>query len=395
MSPPSITNIPRELLDIITDDIDKPRDILSLALSCRRLKDLLIPDILKKLEYATIIAPFEYHHLWDHLSSHPELACHVRVLSIAPDADPSTSPHVFDYTLGLAPDDVGAGFIAAIISTISHVVKSMCVTLASLLFGVIDDEKDRDALSGFGSLISILLKIGVYLLTCRVASHRRRNSQVLDLPNLTHLHIDAGSSGRGGPVDSAAVDVWKRFLLGCPKLKCLSIFHSRFTPHNSAVESFDAILDIVHWRYLKKLDLWPSIYSSSTFNKFLARHPSIEWLDLSNYSGPQFPVGSFQHLHYLSGDLSAIRAIAPSKPPSLRTIFYLCHIDNSFGPQVDEVVRAFKSMEPTLRCVELVGQGRPFWGDYTDGLATRIHARLPRLRIDLHSSFNLYPGEDE
>ncbi|KDQ55157.1 hypothetical protein JAAARDRAFT_196024 [Jaapia argillacea MUCL 33604] len=387
---PSIINIPRELLDIITDHLDKPRDILSLALTCRRLKDILIPDVLNELEYAYIVAPFEYHHLWDHLSSHPELARHVRALEITDGTKTLTLPHVFDYTLGLSPDDAGAGFIAAIISMVLHVIHSMCIMLALLLLEVIDDEKGRDALD---YLILILLKFGVRRLTSRVASHRRRKSEVLDLPNLIHLTIDVGSSDK--PADSATVDVWKRFLLGCPKLQSLSILHSQSNPHDSAIKSFDAILDIMHWPYLKKLSLWPSICSPSTLNNFLARHPSIQWLKISNYSGPQFPVGSFQHLLYLSGDLSAIRSIASSKPPSLRTIFYSCHIDNTFGPQVDELVGAFESMEPTLRCVELVRKGCARWGDYTDGLATRIHTRLPRLRIDLHSAFNLYPGEDE
>ncbi|KDQ55156.1 hypothetical protein JAAARDRAFT_342542 [Jaapia argillacea MUCL 33604] len=65
--------------------IDKPSDVLSLALSCHSLKTLLIPTVLAKLEYRYIATSLNSYCLWDRIRRSPELARQVRRLDITSD----------------------------------------------------------------------------------------------------------------------------------------------------------------------------------------------------------------------------------------------------------------------------------------------------------------------
>ncbi|KDQ63961.1 hypothetical protein JAAARDRAFT_682744 [Jaapia argillacea MUCL 33604] len=79
-----LLSIPLELVHSIVDKLDKPSDILALALTCRFLKDILIPFVLNYREIVTVWET-RYFPLWKRLAQDPSLAQNVRNLRVEVD----------------------------------------------------------------------------------------------------------------------------------------------------------------------------------------------------------------------------------------------------------------------------------------------------------------------
>lgn len=75
----SLTRQPNEILDMIAFHIDSRKDLLSLALTCQRLRDIVLP---RHLEYRFIQCRPSSEKVWRHLIAHPLLARNVRRLHI-------------------------------------------------------------------------------------------------------------------------------------------------------------------------------------------------------------------------------------------------------------------------------------------------------------------------
>lgn len=75
----SFTRQPTELLDAIVSHVDAKQDLLSLALSCKRLHAVVFP---RHFEYRVIRGKVSSLRLWNHLIVHRSLARNVRVLEI-------------------------------------------------------------------------------------------------------------------------------------------------------------------------------------------------------------------------------------------------------------------------------------------------------------------------
>jgi hypothetical protein len=78
--PSSLLELPVELLERIIDFIDYPKELLSLALSCKNLCYLVIP---RPLEYRFIETRADNFVLWQSLISNPSIAINVRILHIS------------------------------------------------------------------------------------------------------------------------------------------------------------------------------------------------------------------------------------------------------------------------------------------------------------------------
>ncbi|KZT21688.1 hypothetical protein NEOLEDRAFT_1034592, partial [Neolentinus lepideus HHB14362 ss-1] len=59
-----LLSLPAELRGLVVGYIDKPNDLLALALTCRDLYRLLVPDHLEYCQIRTFLCAEE---LWDHL----------------------------------------------------------------------------------------------------------------------------------------------------------------------------------------------------------------------------------------------------------------------------------------------------------------------------------------
>lgn len=75
----SFTRQPTELLDAIVSHVDAKPDLLSLALSCKRLHQVVFP---RHFEYRVIRGKVSSLRLWNHLIVNRSLARNVRVLEI-------------------------------------------------------------------------------------------------------------------------------------------------------------------------------------------------------------------------------------------------------------------------------------------------------------------------
>lgn len=71
----TMTRQPNEILDMIASHIDSRRDLLALALTCQRLRDVVLP---RHLEYRIIHCKLSSEKVWRHLIAHPLLAANVR-----------------------------------------------------------------------------------------------------------------------------------------------------------------------------------------------------------------------------------------------------------------------------------------------------------------------------
>lgn len=75
----SFTRQPTELLDAIVSHVDSKQDLLSLALSCKRLHAIVFP---RHFEYRVIRGKVSSLRLWNHLIVNRSLARNVRVLEV-------------------------------------------------------------------------------------------------------------------------------------------------------------------------------------------------------------------------------------------------------------------------------------------------------------------------
>lgn len=82
--PASLCTLPPELLETSLGLIDKPSDLLALALTCRLLARLVLPRHLCYRELS-LYCFVNGHLLWAHLAASPGLARNVRSLSIGTD----------------------------------------------------------------------------------------------------------------------------------------------------------------------------------------------------------------------------------------------------------------------------------------------------------------------
>lgn len=73
-------SLPDELLEAVVDETDARRDVLALALSCRRLHSST--HNIGALKYSRIVALFDHSDLWTHLISNSHLAAQVRELDV-------------------------------------------------------------------------------------------------------------------------------------------------------------------------------------------------------------------------------------------------------------------------------------------------------------------------
>ena len=77
---------PTEILDAIAFHVDSRRDLLALALSCRRLYDVVFP---RHWEYRVVRAKASQLRVWHHLAVHRALARNVRRLEVLDERAPA------------------------------------------------------------------------------------------------------------------------------------------------------------------------------------------------------------------------------------------------------------------------------------------------------------------
>lgn len=95
----SLVNQPTEILDAIIFHIDSRRDLLNVALTCKRLHDIVFP---RHFEYRVIRCKVSSIRVWNHLILHRSLARNVRRLEILDERSSSTTDANFSKARGMA-----------------------------------------------------------------------------------------------------------------------------------------------------------------------------------------------------------------------------------------------------------------------------------------------------
>jgi hypothetical protein len=95
----SLVNLPTEILDAIIFHIDSRRDLLNVALGCKRLHDIVFP---RHFEYRVIRCKVSSISVWNHLILHRSLARNVRRLEILDERSSATTGGNFNKCRGIA-----------------------------------------------------------------------------------------------------------------------------------------------------------------------------------------------------------------------------------------------------------------------------------------------------
>jgi hypothetical protein len=97
--------MPLELLELTASYVHSRRDIVSLALTCQKFKEVTVP---RYTEYRVISCHYHRSDVWAHLEARPDLARNVRKLAIVCDGPPAISvPERFPSTLLKGRDHIG------------------------------------------------------------------------------------------------------------------------------------------------------------------------------------------------------------------------------------------------------------------------------------------------
>ena len=95
----SLVNLPTEILDAIIFHIDSRKDLLNIALGCKRLHDIVFP---RHFEYRVIRCKVSSISVWNHLILHRSLARNVRRLEILDERSSATTIGNFNKGRGMA-----------------------------------------------------------------------------------------------------------------------------------------------------------------------------------------------------------------------------------------------------------------------------------------------------
>lgn len=75
----SLASFPIELLELISSEIELRADLFAFALTCSRLRNIVIPN---HLEYRTLCVSTHHAGVWNHLLERPDLAANIRSLTL-------------------------------------------------------------------------------------------------------------------------------------------------------------------------------------------------------------------------------------------------------------------------------------------------------------------------
>ncbi|KDQ55060.1 hypothetical protein JAAARDRAFT_48869 [Jaapia argillacea MUCL 33604] len=240
-----LLELPDELVDHVVGYVERSSDLLALALTCCRLKEIIIPDHLKHREMTIVLDDLDE---LEQLILRPRLARNVRAIVI------------YHPEKGWGKEE--------------KVVAESRVALAlSLMPNLIQFRWDLDSDPATKGLIWEMLRTSCHCLRRLefVNSPPTRDasvSKIFDLRNLTWIDLILHIPHRG-EVEAYVVAI-KNFSLGCPSLS-----HLTFTFDN--LISFEAILREVFWPRLEHILLRNISCHPATLHTFLTRHTTIKY----------------------------------------------------------------------------------------------------------------------
>ncbi|KAF5380196.1 hypothetical protein D9615_006233 [Tricholomella constricta] len=296
----TITRQPTEVLDAIIFHVDARRDLLALALSCRRMHDVVCP---RHLAYRVVRCKVSALSVWNHLVVHRALARNVRQLEILDER--STEPEIVppgilvsDTDLESTDDELGMHDKQEryLVSALTKMT-----ALASFKWACnhspISIDNVWPTLLKCQSLQGVEINDNLVFSTPVDTEERKARKQVV-LPQMTTLSMRSTSHIYGSTKQPNLQRI-SGILNHCPNLKSLAIAYnpSRSTPNTTSPRPpADDLLLYGRWTQLTSLTLThvrcsPTTGLAST-SAFLSAHPNLEVLHLDITGPTLFPSGS-------------------------------------------------------------------------------------------------------
>lgn len=331
----TLTRQPNEILDMIAFHIDNRKDLLSLALTCQRLRDIVLP---RHLEYRFIQCRPSSERLWRHLIAHPLLACNVRRLHIIdemskdveviPSRVAEETPVVEARNQELDRHIIHQCLIIealarmTTLTTFSWSCNSSLITFDDVSPTLFTCEMLKEVditdnhIFSARSINGFEQNEGTSLARNQLASR----SQILDVPDLTSVAVrTARSTSRLGKHPSLE-NIQTLLISHCPNLTTLRIGYDHRRPFIPRADDFFALGRWPNLQNLSLQNLWCSTQNGfEAATDFLAAHPSLEYL--------QFELGRIQ-LDLPPNSLPKLRELACSRDVAVSILS--CPRDNEY-----------------------------------------------------------------
>jgi len=304
-----LTRQPNEILDMIAFHIDGRRDLLALALTCRRLRDIVLP---RHLEYRDIHCKPSSDKVWRHLIAHPLLACQVRRLHILdnrsrePEIIPSRADEEPDIPLcGLALHKEHERLILEALAKMTTLTSfywachnsPICFEDVSPTLFTCEMLKEVEISDNqMFNLPRILFEDEQNISKGSISKHEGG-----DVPDLTSVAIRTGKSNSRPSKHPTLIRIQGLLISHCPNLTTLRVGYDSRRPF---IPRADEFLQQGRWPNLRSLslqNLWCSTHVGfEAAANFLAAHSLLEVLcfDLGRVQ-LDLPEGTLPHLKEL------------------------------------------------------------------------------------------------
>ncbi|KAF8588185.1 hypothetical protein K439DRAFT_1335942 [Ramaria rubella] len=346
----TMTRQPNEILDMIAFHIDSRRDLLALALTCQRLRNVVLP---RHLEYRVIHCKPSSEKVWRHLIAHPLLACNVRRLQIMDEK--SREAELIPTRVAEEPDTCNEEL-------------EMHVEQQRLILGALAQMTTLMSFSWAcnNSLISFD-DVSPTLFTCdtlreveicdnlmfnptstsegdEISGDDAHVCGTPDVPDLASIAIRSAKNNYRSSKHPSLIRVQGLLISHCPNLTTLRIGYDHRRPF---IPRADEFLSLGRWPSLKILslqNLWCSTHTGfDAAANFLVAHPLIEIL--------HFELGRIQ-LDLPQGTLPHLKELMCAREVAVAIL--TCPLDNG-GTRPLEVMKGFKlgggRDDPLLQCL--------------------------------------------
>ncbi|KDQ50531.1 hypothetical protein JAAARDRAFT_582685 [Jaapia argillacea MUCL 33604] len=344
--------LPLEIFEEILDYLDKLRDILSLALTCKSFCKILIPD---HLIYRHIDANLLHTTLWQKFAASPSLGHRVVSLHVHHDLDNRSTLEAVQLV------SEAEGMLCSVVrlmrrletfhwnggrrpllkNEIWKALKQYCPRLRGLRVEVQTDERN--------SMYS---------------------SELFQISNLESFHF-IHAMGRDSEIPSSRGLF--ALLTASPNLRVLEL--ANFVIPGGPTPNIDDVLRDICWPHLDTLDLQGFAFHARPFESFLVQHPSITSLRIRDCHTGLIPIGIglLPNLRKFHGHREQVTLICAAKCPVeiLGTVEFNVHDVMWLGS-------AFVTVHTTLR--EVRTEGQPIKSD--------SFARMARVLPDVRILFN-------
>ncbi|KAJ7595711.1 hypothetical protein C8J56DRAFT_774826 [Mycena floridula] len=383
----SLIRQPTEILDLVAFHVEEKRDVFNLALSCKRMHDIVIP---RHLDYRIVRCKVSNLAVWNHLIGNRALAKNVRRLEILDERATAAEElipagiMVTDTDLESTDDELGRHekqeryIVAALVK-----MSSLTSFSWSCNHSPISIENVWPTLLKCYSLKQVEINDNLVFGPTDVEGEDRKRLAVL--PELKTVALRSTRHAFGAAKHPALTRA-KSLLHHCPNLQVLDITYNlpRGTQSASSVLSADDLFLFGRWPGLTSLTL-SNLRLTSGFDAastFLLAHPNIEVLNIDIGFGVRnglgLPIDTLPRLRELKASdrhfVSALLNCPLRDPDALRPLETLKGVRLSSGPSGGDTL-LFNSLRPyssQLKRLELSG-----WVDM-DGVK-RLAECVPRL----------------